>query len=186
MDGPARAAEHSADSPLSLTIQLLKSELQRRSLGSEVVLNGLLHAVFTFALRSLIEKGGSACPGWAQAVNDPQIRIVIDRMHQAPAQDWTLEDMARVCGLSRTAFAERFTAAMGEPPATHLRSIRVQKAMQLLSETDLSLERIGELVGYKDAFGFSKVFKRIATVSPSTFRRQERLGRDNPYRFAAE
>jgi transcriptional regulator GlxA family with amidase domain len=90
------------------------------------------------------------------------------------AAPWTLERMAEAAGLSRTALAERFRAAMADTPLAHLRTLRVQRAMRMLAESDMALERIAREVGYGDAFGFSKAFKRVAGVAPSAFRRRAR------------
>jgi AraC-like DNA-binding protein len=181
-----RASAYGAESPLGLTMRLLQGEIDRRSLGSESVLNGLFDAILTYALRELVEGEGRACPGWSLAVSDLSIRALIDALHEDMARDWTLEAMAEVARLSRTALAERFRNAMGEPPAAHLRSIRVQKAMQLLSETALNLDEVALRVGYQDAFSFSKVFKRATGLTPGTFRRRDREDRANPMRIPAE
>jgi uncharacterized membrane protein len=76
-------------------------------------------------------------------------------------------------GVSRTSLAERFRDAMGDTPLNYLRTVRMQKAMRLLSETDSNLEQVSLEVGYQDAFSFSKVFKRTVGVAPKEFRRQD-------------
>jgi AraC-like DNA-binding protein len=83
-------------------------------------------------------------------------------------------------GLSRTSLAERFRAAMDETPLAYLRTVRMQRAMRLLADTEHHLERIASQVGYQDAFGFSKVFKRTVGVSPKEFRRRNADERESP------
>jgi AraC-like DNA-binding protein len=172
--------------PLALTLGLLDAEVRRGDLGTSTIVHGLLDAVFTYALRDLTQRQAAEHPGWSQAVADPQIRIVLAVMHEDMAHPWTLDDLARRAGLSRTALAERFRAALGDTPLSHLRTLRMQKAMQLLCETDKNLEQVAQAVGYQDAFGFSKVFKRTTGVSPRAFRQQDARDRLQPWRLQAE
>lgn len=180
-----RKDELPALSPLPLTLGLLDRELRTPMLGVATVANGLMDALFSFALRELSERLGQTQSGWHAAVRDAPIRNVLARMHEDLAHGWTLEELARAAGLSRTVLAERFRTALGDTPLNHLRTLRMQKAMQLLSETDHSLERIAGLVGYQDAFGFSKVFKRCTGLAPRQFREQDRQSQQNPWRFQA-
>lgn len=72
---------------------------------------------------------------------------------------------------------------MGDTPLNHLRTLRIQKAMQLLADTQQTLEQVAQAVGYQDAFGFSKAFKRATGQSPRQFREQDLADRLTPYRF---
>lgn len=170
--------------PLALTVGLLGGELQQRELGASLALNGLLDVVFTLAMREMLNREGQAT-GFGVAVRDPQVRTAVDRMHSRCEHAWTLDELAREAGLSRTALAERFRVAMGDTPLSYLRTVRMQKAMQLLSETERKLEDVATLVGYQDAFSFSKVFKRTVGVSPKTFRLQDSADRNLPWRLQA-
>ncbi|AVP97776.1 hypothetical protein C7S18_11460 [Ahniella affigens] len=170
-------------SPLPLTLGLLDRELRAPALGVAAVTNGLMDALFSFALRELSERLGQSQSGWHAAVRDAPIRTVLARMHEDPAHAWTLEELARAAGLSRTVLAERFRTALGDTPLNHLRTLRMQRAMHLLSTTEHALERIAGLVGYQDAFGFSKVFKRCTGMAPRQFREQDRQSQQDPWRF---
>jgi AraC-like DNA-binding protein len=171
--------------PLPLTLALLDEEVRRRDLGAQAVVHGLLDVVFTFLLRAIVAERGAASAGWSQAVHDPQVRRAVVALHDAPARAWTLDELAQTAGLSRTGFAERFRTAMGDTPLAYLRTVRMQRAMRLLAETDHHLERIAEQVGYQDAFGFSKVFKRTVGVAPKEFRRRDAAEREMPWRLRA-
>jgi AraC-like DNA-binding protein len=178
-----RADELPKLGPLALTVGLLLDELHQRQLGAETVLNGLMDVVFTYLLREMLARHSQAEHGWALAVRDPQVRRALALMQGEPARAWTLESLALEAGLSRTALAERFRQAMGDTPLAHLRTLRLQAAMQLLGSTEQTLEQVAQAVGYQDAFGFSKAFKREVGLSPREFRRRDEADRVLAYRF---
>ncbi|MEZ5645161.1 MAG: AraC family transcriptional regulator [Burkholderiaceae bacterium] len=170
-------------SPLPLTLGLLDHELGDLGLGATSATHGLLDALFAFALREIAERENPDAPGWHHAVADRPIRQVLTLMHGNLAHGWTLEELGLQVGLSRSALAERFRLALGDTPLNHLRTLRMQKAMQLLADTGQTLEQVAQAVGYQDAFGFSKVFKRTTGQSPRQFREQDATDRQTPWRF---
>jgi AraC-like DNA-binding protein len=171
--------------PLPLALALLDDEVRRRELGAQAVVHGLLDVVFTWLLREIVAARGSAAAGWSQAVHDAPVRRAVAALHDDPARGWTLDELAQRAGLSRTGFAERFRTAMGDTPLAYLRTVRMQRAMRLLADTAHPLERIAGDVGYQDAFGFSKVFKRTVGLSPKEFRRRDTAERTLPWRLQA-
>ena len=179
LDGQSLAKFH----PLTLTIGLLDEELNKPSIGGQTIMYGLLDVIFTYLVREMVDQLGQARAGWSQAVADVQIRKAVTVMHENPAQGWTLEELAKQAGLSRTVMAERFRRTMGDTPLSYLRSLRVQKAMTLLSEADHPLEHVARAVGFSDAFSFSKVFKKIVGHSPSAFRRQAKLDQTSSWKL---
>lgn len=172
-----RADELPKLGPLSLTVGLWVDELRQRQLGADTVLHGLMDVVFTYLLREMLARHGGAAPGWAQAVGDPPVRRALALMQADPAQAWTLERLAQEVGLSRTGLAERFRAALGDTPLAHLRTLRLQAAMRLLSAGEQTLEQVAQAVGYQDAFSFSKAFKREVGLSPREYRRRDAADR---------
>lgn len=171
--------------PLALTVGLLDEEVNHRRLGADTIVHGLLDVIFTYVLREIVAREGGGQPGWSQAVADPPVRTVVSLMHEDCAHPWTLEELAARAGLSRTVLAERFRSAMGETPLAYLRTVRMQKAMQILAETAQTLEQVAQAVGYQDAFGFSKVFKRSTGLSPREFRQRDAQEQAMPWRFGA-
>ena len=169
-------------SALPLTIGLLDRELGDEGLGASSATLGLLDALFAFALREIAQRQNPGAPGLHHAIADRPIRQVLTLMHGNLGHSWTLEELGQQAGLSRSALAERFRNALGDTPLNHLRTLRMQKAMQLLANTRQSLEQIAQAVGYQDAFSFSKVFKRTTGQSPRQFREQDAADRQSPYR----
>lgn len=169
--------------PLALAAGLMEQEIRIAEPGTDTIVQALLDVIFTYALREIAAQRGEAGQGWSHAVRDPQVRRVLTLMHEQNAHPWTLDELAQHAGLSRTALAERFRDAVGDTPLNHLRVLRMQRAMRLLSETDHKLEAVAAEVGYQDAFGFSKVFKRTVGVSPKAFRQRDAADDSNPFRF---
>ena len=118
------------------------------------------------------------------AARDAAVFHAVSLLHDDYAQSWTLDSLANRVVLSRTSLAERFRRAMDDTPLHYLRTIRMQHAVRLLSETAHTLEHIAAAVGYQDAFGFSKVFKKTVGMSPREFRLHDAEERREPYRFA--
>jgi len=169
--------------PLALTVALLDEEVNQRRLGADTIVHGLLDVIFTYVLREIVARQGGGQAGWSHAVADPQVRTVVALMHEDCAHPWTLEELAARAGLSRTVLAERFRTAMGETPLAYLRTVRMQKAMRILAGTTRTLEQVAQAVGYQDAFGFSKVFKRSVGLSPREFRLRDAQEQAMPWRF---
>jgi AraC-like DNA-binding protein len=169
--------------PLSLTVALLGSEVAEPALGSEGIVHGLLDVGFTYLLRETVQREGVDTAGWSHAMRAVPVRQAVELMHGDAAHGWTLDELARRVGVSRTALAEKFREAMDDTPLNYLRTLRMQKAMQLLSRTDAGLDQVATQVGYTDAFSFSKVFKKVVGLPPREFRRRDAAERATPYRF---
>jgi len=93
-------------------------------------------------------------------------------MKAAPSRPWTVAAMGRVAGLSRAAFARRFTQALGVSPQRWLAEHRVRLARKSLIESDAPLAAIAIEVGYRCEFAFAKAFKRLIGIAPGLYRRR--------------
>jgi AraC-like DNA-binding protein len=171
--------------PMALAVALLGTEAAQPGLGSESIVHGLLDVSFTYLLREVVERrgGADAAAGWGLALRAAPVRQAVELMHAHTAHAWTLDELARRVGVSRTALAEKFRTAMGDTPLAYLRTLRMQRAMHLLSTTDALLDTVAVQVGYTDAFSFSKVFKKVVGVAPREFRRRDAAERELAYRF---
>jgi transcriptional regulator GlxA family with amidase domain len=120
---------------------------------------------------------------------DPYVAHAVAAMKTDPARRWTVAAMGRIAGLSRAAFARRFTQALGLPPLRWLAEHRAHLARARLMESDVPLGAIAVEVGYRCEFAFAKAFKRLVGLAPGVFRRRARLaGRTamvSPFRAAA-
>jgi AraC-like DNA-binding protein len=93
-------------------------------------------------------------------------------MHEQPAQDWSIDELGRRVGLSRSAFHERFVQLIGVPPMQYLTQWRMQAAARLLLETRATVATIALEVGYESEAAFARAFKRLVGKPPAAWRRE--------------
>lgn len=94
--------------------------------------------------------------------------------------EWTLDLLARTAAVSREHLRRLCQAELGRSPLQHLLSLRMRRAMQLLSGSADKMEVIAERVGYSDLYSFSKAFRRWSGFAPSAFRKGQRLNGGEP------
>ena len=96
-------------------------------------------------------------------------------VHGDPSRRWTVEDLAREAGCSRTVLAERFNAAMGQAPIEYVTSWRMQIAADRIRNTSESLAAIAADVGYESEAAFNRAFKRVTGITPGRWRNEPKL-----------
>jgi AraC-like DNA-binding protein len=106
------------------------------------------------------------------ALADKQMRAVIGAMHAEPGRKWTLESLARVAGMSRSAFAVRFKAAVGEPAMEYLTRWRMILASDRLANGGMPIAVVAPTVGYESESAFGAAFKRVMGYSPKQFAKE--------------
>ncbi|UJW31132.1 AraC family transcriptional regulator [Saccharothrix sp. AJ9571] len=159
---PAQSAVHGH---LAETARMLEEETTAGRPGSQIVVDRLVEVLVVQALR-----------GWTRAMppQDLPVAAAMTALHDEFDRPWTLDDLARRCGVSRATLTRRFTAVTGEPPLTYLRRRRMEMAANRLLESDDSLATIAKLVGYASEFSFSRAFTRTFGVAPGHYRRTAR------------
>jgi transcriptional regulator GlxA family with amidase domain len=103
---------------------------------------------------------------------DTLLEELAAQIRSAPEQRWTLDDMARQAHLSRAQFTRRFRAAFRASPAQFVIQTRIDRARQLLLETDMTLDQIARALGYADAYFFARQFKQTTGQNPGALRRR--------------
>src|SRR3984885_2664560 len=168
-----RGARGPALEGLEVARRMLLFEMQSPSQGSAVMVARILDLLFIQILRAWAA-GTDAEPNWLAGALDPQIGLALSAIHRDPGHDWTVEELARGCSLSRSAFAARFVARVGKPPATYLAHVRLDAATDLLRGTSLPVTLIAENVGYTSEAAFSRAFKHRYGTPPARWRRDIR------------
>ncbi|HEV2637346.1 MAG TPA: AraC family transcriptional regulator [Actinocrinis sp.] len=166
-----RGAHGPALEGLEVARRMLVFEMQAPSQGSAVMVARILDLIFIQILRAWAA-GAEAEPNWLAGAFDPQIGLALSAIHRAPGREWTVEDLARACNLSRSAFAARFLARVGKPPATYLAHVRLDTATDLLRGTSLPIAQIAQNVGYTSEAAFSRAFKNRYGTPPARWRRR--------------
>lgn len=157
------------DPRLAAIVRLVSEEARHQRPAREVVLARLLEVMMIEALRS--SRGGAVSPGLLRCLADARLAAAVRRLHEEPARNWTVALMAKEAALSRSAFYERFSRAMGVAPMTYLLSWRMALAKNFLRRGQDGLAGIAERVGYGSANAFSAAFTRFAGVPPTQYLR---------------
>ncbi|MER6910356.1 AraC family transcriptional regulator [Streptomyces sp. NPDC000594] len=158
------------DPGLAALLDLIAAEVEHEEPGQQVVLDRSLDLLLVRVLRSWFARADATPPPGYRALADPEIGHVLRRLHEDPAHPWTVALLAGEAGLSRTAFARRFTALVGRPPLTYLTEWRMTLAAERLRAPGATVTTVARTVGYLDGFAFSTAFKRVRGISPSAHR----------------
>jgi AraC-like DNA-binding protein len=141
--------------------------------GGSGVLAKLAEVLFIEVLRLYMSEQSAGQTGWLAGVGDRIVGGALNAMHKRPAHPWTLEELARSAGTSRSVLAERFQHLMGSSPMQYLTQWRMLLASNLLRRSNAPLARIAEDVGYKTDTAFSRAFRREFGVPPAKWRAQQ-------------
>lgn len=163
--------EEDAGSWLQGTLQFIAREARELRPGGETVITRLADVVVIEAIRRWLNRSPDADKGWLKAARDPQIGRAIVAIHRDPAADWTLAALAQVAGMSRSAFAARFTTLVGTPAMQYLAEWRMNLARRRLRETSLPIGTIAADLGYQSEPAFNRAFKRVFGTPPGQARR---------------
>jgi transcriptional regulator GlxA family with amidase domain len=131
----------------------------------------ILDLLFIQVLRAWAS-GPDASPGWLTGAMDPVVGDAITAIHGDPRHPWTIEKLADKSNLSRSAFAERFSRRVGQPPAAYLAEVRLANGADLLLATSEPVGAVAGQVGYESEAAFSRAFSRRDGMAPSKWRRQ--------------
>jgi AraC-like DNA-binding protein len=141
--------------------------------GGPGVLAKLGEVLFIEVLRLYMNEHGDDRTGWLAGIGDRVVGAALNALHKRPAHAWTLEELARESGTSRSVLAERFQHLVGSSPMQYLTQWRMMLAANLLCGSDAPLARIAEDVGYQTDTAFSRAFRREFGAPPAAWRRTQ-------------
>ena len=150
-------------------VEQLLEELSAPTLGSRAMVRVLLHQCMIHLLRKRLLAHDPAL-NWMAALIDEGLWSALRLMLDTPGHPHSVESLADAAGMSRSSFAERFSAAYGSGPKKLLRELRMNLACSLLKQSDLPVKRIAELVGFQSRSAFTRTFESITGKSPRNFR----------------
>jgi len=139
--------------------------------GSETVLAKLSELLFVETVRRYVENLPDGQTGWLVGLRDTYVARALALLHRDVARAWTVDELGREVGLSRSALADRFIRLIGVPPMHYLANWRMQVAMQKLRDTSASLAQVADMVGYESEAAFSRAFRKAVGTAPARWRR---------------
>ncbi|KVC25060.1 hypothetical protein WS58_23515 [Burkholderia pseudomultivorans] len=172
-----RAREHdgattSSNPWISTTIAAIELELRCPSVGSEIMLAKTAELLFVWVIRHYLHREPDLKKGLMAALKDPAVNLALSKFHADPKHDWTVPELARLAGQSRSTFCQRFVDAVGMTPIRYLTDLRMRLAAYLLTSSNLHVVQIADQTGYVSQAAFGRAFRRSHGVSPSEYRKR--------------
>jgi AraC-like DNA-binding protein len=161
---PRDGADH-----LGALIELAAAEAREARPGTRSVLLRIGELMFVEVIRRTLSSATAEHGGWLAGLRDPVVGRVLALLHEKPARAWTLDDLSREVGTSRSVLTERFTSLIGQAPMHYLASWRMLLAARRLADGAKVSAVAGE-VGYESEAAFSRAFKRLTGVAPASWR----------------
>jgi AraC-like DNA-binding protein len=169
-----------ADTPaggwIAQSFAFAAQQLAAPEAGAATIIGKLSELMFVEAVRRYIDALPPQETGWFAALRDPAIGRALALLHTKPAHAWTADELASAVAMSRSAFAERFTALIGVPPMRYLTNWRMQIAANKLRDTRQAVAQIAFAVGYESEAAFTRAFRREMGQPPAAWRRQMQSG----------
>lgn len=165
-----RTGEDRVGALLTATVREILLLADQASPGSDLMLGRLMELLFVEVLRRYVARLPQSAKGWFAALNDPVVGRALESVHADPARRWTVHDLAREAGSSRTVLAERFVAVFGQAPIEYVTGWRMQLAAERMRESTDSLSAIAAAVGYESEAAFNRAFKRVTGLPPGRWR----------------
>jgi AraC-like DNA-binding protein len=141
-------------------VDLIFQEAENDFLGGEAVITRLVDILMIQAIRQWILNSNEYQGKWLKALKDPKIGKALSYLHTYPERAWTIEQIGKEVGMSRTAFATRFSELVGDTPINYLTSWRMNLAeLRLKNGEKVDLAFI-ESLGYQSESSFRRAFKK--------------------------
>jgi AraC-like DNA-binding protein len=150
------------------------SELELQRAGRLAVLSKLAESLFVETLCRYMDELPPERTGWLATARDPKVGQALALLHRDPARAWTLPDLARASGTSRTVLADRFALLLGESPLAYLARWRLQLAARRLLTTNQKVLQVAYDVGYESEAAFNRAFRRAFGMPPARYRRERK------------
>lgn len=154
-------------------LKVLFDEAESRNCGRQVVLDRLFEVVLVNVLRELMELG-QVRSGMLAGMSHERLRHALVAVHERPGLDWTLEQLADIAGMSRTAFATSFRVTVGTTPGQYLQHWRIGMAQKLMLR-GMPLKLIAADVGYGSEAALSRAFRAQTGMSPREWKKSSKL-----------
>ena len=156
---------------INTALDFIDFEAVQREPGANSIIKRLSEITFIQAIRVYMKENKENSV-FLSGINDRYIRISLEEIHADPGKKWKVEELARVAGLSRTLYSERFKKLTGMTPANYITTWRMELAKERLKDRDQSVGQIASDLGYEAEEHFQKTFKKHIGETPSGFRKR--------------
>ncbi|MEN5090818.1 AraC family transcriptional regulator [Pseudomonas protegens] len=160
-------------SVLRWALERFTSELHQLKPGRSLMTEHLAHIMLVEVLRAHLSTLDSEGTGWFAGLADRHLSAAISALHGEPARRWSVEELARLANMSRSAFAQRFKTIVGVAPMEYLTRWRMLLASDRLRNSEDSISSIAFALGYESESAFSTAFKRIMSEAPRHYQRAQ-------------
>lgn len=165
------ASKHSRAEWLSTAGHLATIESGANRPGVTAIVDRLAEALLVQTLLGHVTAmSHSEQTSFLAAVQDRSVGRVLELIHQDPAHNWSLSELAVAAGVSRSILTERFRVLVGESVMVYLARWRMLKSRELLRDSTMSVAQVADTIGYGSEFSFAKAFKRFFGVPPGQIR----------------
>ena len=166
-----RVVKEESDQWLERSIRYSVDEAHGSIAGGALVQAKLAELLFVETIRRYINDLPAGEVGWLAGTRDSIVGHALALLHENPSHPWTISELARQVGLSRSRLADRFRHYLGESPMAYLALWRLKLGAEILQNTDDSVAEIAMSVGYGSEAAFNRAFKRHFDSPPAHFRR---------------
>jgi AraC-like DNA-binding protein len=161
---------------LRAAIGQMDAEAARGRPGSLSMLERLTEIVFIELLRHQVMAAGPAATGWLAALANPSLGRCLALIHEDPAREWSVRELAAASALSRSVLTDRFETMLGTSPIRYLRDWRLCLASVALATTGKTVADIAYEAGYGTEAAFSRAFSRTYGMPPAAWRQSAKRG----------
>lgn len=151
-------------------LEAMGHEVAMNRVGACGIIARLADVLAAQIIRSWVEHDCGNAAGWIAAVRNPEIGRVLAAIHANPDRDWPVSELARLMGGSRSSFAAKFAALVGETPASYVAQVRMHQARQWIMRDRARISDVAHRLGYESDASFSRAFKRVIGSAPSHVR----------------
>lgn len=159
----------SAEHALQQAFALMRAEIAKPAIGTQALTEALMKQCLILLLRRQLVHDSASSPVFA-SLRDPRLARAVTEVIERPAAAYTVESLAKVAGMSRASFADRFSQAFAQTPIDFVQKVRLRLAAQLLTTTDLPVQVVATSIGYASRSHFSRAFRMTYGVEPKRYR----------------
>jgi AraC-like DNA-binding protein len=132
--------------------------------GGALMVSRLIDLTVIRILRTWVQYGMAS--GWLGGLSDPRIARALKAIHETPGQQWRIEALATIAGMSRSSFCDRFSALVGRSPLRYQNEWRLTLARTMLARNNSRIGEVGFAIGYESEASFSRAYKAYFGRSP--------------------